>query len=44
MLQNARVETFTVFDLLRKNQLGRVKLPVAQIRVKKSTNTEYGIR
>ena len=36
MLQNSRVTAFTVFELLRENQLGRggVKLPPTQIRVK----------
>ena len=35
MLQNSRVTTFTVFELLRENQLrGRFKLPSPQIRLK----------
>ena len=35
MLQNSSVTAFTVFELLRENQLGWVKLPPTQIRVKK---------
>ena len=35
MLQNFWVTAFTVFELLRENQLGWVKLPPTQIRVKK---------
>ena len=38
MLQNSRVTVFTVFELLRENQLGGVKLPPTQIRV--NVNTE----
>ena len=36
MLQNYRVTAFTVFELLRKNQLGgKITLPLTQIRVNK---------
>ena len=44
MLQNSRVTAFTVFELLRENQLGRrvVKLlPPTQIRVKCLTNVSF---
>ena len=45
MLQNFRVTAFTIFELLRENQLGGgVKLPPSiQIRVKAITLTESKI-